>query len=260
MIRTLFIIAGAALVLCLVTVGGAVAIGGHDLQRHGWAWTFRDDNGESVRFERVKGGGTDDLGPMTTRTLAWTGGETLTVDSSVDVEYVQGPANSVVVTGPKALADRVTVEDGRIRLADGDERVVFGWSSGNFSARSERDELKVVVTAPNVRRFVSNGSGDLTIRQYDQPSMSVAVSGSSDVSASGRADRLDLDISGSGDADLASLTLTDAKVDIAGSGEATVAASGTVDIDINGSGDVNLALRPAKLNSSVSGSGQVYQN
>ncbi len=90
--------------------------------------------------------------------------------------------------------------------------------------------------------------------------MSVAVSGSSDVSASGRADRLDLDISGSGDADLASLTLTDAKVDIAGSGEATLAASGTVDIDINGSGDVNLALRPAKLNSSVSGSGQVYQN
>ena len=34
MIRTLFIIAGAALVLCLVTVGGAVAIGGQDLQPH----------------------------------------------------------------------------------------------------------------------------------------------------------------------------------------------------------------------------------
>ena len=115
MIRSLFIIAGAALVLCLVTVGGALAIGGHDLQRHGWAWTFKDDNGETVRFERVKGGGADDLGPFTTRTLAWTGGETLTVDSSVDVEYIQGDANSVVVTGPKALADRVQIEDGRIR-------------------------------------------------------------------------------------------------------------------------------------------------
>ncbi|GAW41366.1 hypothetical protein SH203_01770 [Brevundimonas sp. SH203] len=260
MIRTLFIIAGAALVLCLVTVGGAVAIGGNDLQRHGWAWTFKDDDGETVRFERVKGGGTEDMGPFTTRTLAWTGGETLTVESSIDVEYVQGDAGSIVVTGPKALADRVTVENGRIRMADGDERVVFGWNDGNFSARSQRDELKVVVTAPNVRRFVSSGSGDLTIRQYDQPSLALDVSGSSDVTASGRADRLDLDISGSGDADLAGLTLTDAKVDIAGSGEATVAASGTVDIDINGSGDVNLALRPAKLNSSVSGSGQVYQN
>ena len=63
MIRTLFIIAGAALVLCLVTLGGAAAIGGHDLQRHGWSWTLKDDNGESVRFERIKGGGTEDLGP-----------------------------------------------------------------------------------------------------------------------------------------------------------------------------------------------------
>ena len=75
MIRTLFIIAGAALVLCVVTVGGSLALGGHDLQRHGWAWTFKDDNGESVRFDRVKGGGTDDLGPFTTRTLTWAGGD-----------------------------------------------------------------------------------------------------------------------------------------------------------------------------------------
>ena len=145
MIRTLFIIAGAALVLCLVTVGGALAIGGHDLQRHGWAWTIKDQDGETIRFERVKGGGTDDLGPLTTRTLPWTGGETLTVDSSIDVDYVQGDANTVVITGPKGLTDRVRLVDGRLDLGDGDERVVFGWDNGNFSARSERDELKVVV-------------------------------------------------------------------------------------------------------------------
>ena len=259
MIRTLFIIAGAALVLCLVTVGGAVAIGGQDLQRHGWAWTFKDDDGETVRIERVRGG-TDDLGPLTTRTLAWTGGETLTVDSSVDVEYVQGDANSVVVTGPKALADRVQIEDGRIRLSDGDERVVFGWNSGNFSARSERDELKVVVTAPNVRRFVSNGSGDLTIAGFDQPSLALDVSGSADVTATGRIQTLDLSIKGSGDADLSGLATTDAKVDISGSGSANIAATGKVDVEINGSGDVTLSGRPAKLNSSVSGSGQVNQD
>jgi len=32
-----------------------------------------------------------------------------------------------------------------------------------------------------------------------------------------------------------------------------------VDVEINGSGDVTLSGRPAKLNSSVSGSGQVNQ-
>lgn len=260
MIRTLFIIAGAALVLCIVTLGGAVALGGHDLQRHGWAWTFKDDNGESVRFERVKGGGTDDLGPFTTRTLAWTGGEALTIDSSIDVEYVQGPANTVVITGPKGLTDRVTLTDGRLSMGDGDERIVFGWDNGNFSARSERDELRVVVTAPNVRRFSSNGSGDLDITAYDQPAMALSISGSADVTAAGRTDALDLDIAGSGDADLRALDAKDAKIAIAGSGDADIAPTGDVQVRIAGSGDVTLATRPAKLTSEIAGSGDVYQN
>ncbi|MFN6981325.1 MAG: GIN domain-containing protein [Brevundimonas sp.] len=260
MIRTLFIIAGAALVLCIVTLGGAVALGGHDLQRHGWAWTFKDDNGESVRFERVKGGGTDDLGPFTTRTLAWTGGEALTIDSSIDVEYVQGPANTVVITGPKGLTDRVTLTDGRLSMGEGDERIVFGWDNGNFSARSERDELRVVVTAPNVRRFASNGSGDLDITAYDQPAMALSISGSADVTAAGRTDALDLDIAGSGDADLRALDAKDAKIAIAGSGDADIAPTGDVQVRIAGSGDVTLATRPAKLTSEIAGSGDVYQN
>ncbi|KQP45816.1 hypothetical protein ASF31_06930 [Brevundimonas sp. Leaf280] len=260
MIRTLFIIAGAALVLCLVTVGGALAIGGHDLQRHGWAWTIKDQDGETIRFERVKGGGTDDLGPLTTRTLPWTGGGTLTVDSSIDVDYVQGDANTVVITGPKGLTDRVRLVDGRLDLGDGDERVVFGWSNGNFSARSERDELKVVITAPKVNRFNAKGSGDLQITGYDQPSLTLDIAGSAEVTASGRTDELKLDIAGSGDASLGDLATRDAWVDIAGSGDARIAPTGDVKVAIAGSGDVALATRPANLNSTVSGSGDVYQD
>ena len=150
--------------------GGAIALGGHDLQRHGWAWTIKDRDGESIRFERIKGGGTDDLGPFTTRTLAWTGGEALTVESSINVEYVQGPANTVVVTGPKGLTDRVTLTDGRLSLGDGDERIVFGWSSGNFSARSERDELRVVVTAPSAAAWMNVSMNSLPSRNSRFPS------------------------------------------------------------------------------------------
>ena len=187
MIRTLFIIAGAALVLCMVTLGGAIALGGHDLQRHGWAWTIKDRDGESIRFERIKSGETDGLGPFTTRTLAWTGGEALTIDSSIDVEYVQGPANTVVITGPKGLTDRVTLTDGRLSLGDGDERIVFGWDGGNFSARSDRDELRVVVTAPNVRRFASNGSGDPDIHPPYPPPLSPSPSPFSPLGGGGAA-------------------------------------------------------------------------
>ncbi len=259
MIRTLFIIAGAALVLCLVTLGGAAAIGGHDLQRHGWTWTFRDDNGESDRFERVKGGGTEDLGPFTTRSLPWSGGETLKIDSAIKVEYVQGPENTVVITGPKGLADRVRLDAGRLSLVDGDERVVFGWSNGNLSARSERDELKVVITAPSVRRFEVSGSSDLSVSNFDQPSLAVDISGSADVTVTGRTDALDLSISGSGDAYLDDLKTTDATVNVAGSGTAQIAPTGKASITISGSGDVDLSTRPAQLVTNVSGSGSISQ-
>lgn len=260
MIRTLFIIAGAALVLCIAALGGAVALGGQDLQRHGWAWTIHDDDGETVRIERIKGGGTDDLGPHVTRTLAWTGGRTLRVDSSVDVEFVQGEAATVMVAGPKGLADRVRLENGRLFLAEGDERIVFGWSKDGIDARSERDELRVTVTAPNLDRFEVNGSGDLSIADYDQPSLAIEVSGSAEVRASGRTEALDLDISGSGEANLEDLATGTASVDISGSGDARIAPTGETSVRISGSGDVALTDRPSKLTTDISGSGDVYQD
>lgn len=260
MIRTLFIIAGAALVLCIAALGGAVAMGGQDLQRHGWAWTIHDDDGETVRIERIKGGGTDDLGPHVTRTLAWTGGRTLRVDSSVDVEFVQGEAATVMVAGPKGLADRVRLENGRLFLAEGDERIVFGWSKDGIDARSERDELRVTVTAPNLDRFEVNGSGDLSIADYDQPSLAIEVSGSAEVRASGRTEALDLDISGSGEANLEDLATGTASVDISGSGDARIAPTGETSVRISGSGDVALTDRPSKLTTDISGSGDVYQD
>lgn len=260
MIRTLFIIAGAALVLCLAALGGALALGGSDLQRHGWAWTIRDEDGETVRFERIKGDGADDLGPHVTRTLAWTGGRTLRIESSIDVDYVQGDAANVVISGPKSLADRVRLENGRLFLTEGDESVVFGWSSHGVSARAERDELRVTVTAPNLDRFEVNGSGDLSIAGYDQPALAIDIAGSSEVRASGRTDALDLSISGSGDADLEDLATATAKVDIAGSGDARIAPTGETAVSISGSGDVALTDRPSKLTTDIAGSGDVYQD
>lgn len=259
MIRTLFIIAGAALVLCVAALAGAAALGGHDMARNGWAWTFKEEDGEHVRIERVRGDAVEDLGPVVTRTLEWTGGDRLTLASSLDVEYVQGPAASVVVTGPQSLADRVRLEDGRLYLDDGEERVTFGWVSGHFSARSDRDGLKVVVTAPDVRRFDLSGSGDLSITGYDQPSLSVAVAGSGEVTATGRAPSVEVRIAGSGDVDLSGVAARSAQVEIAGSGDARLAPADSADIAIAGSGDVRLATRPATVNQRVSGSGDVIQ-
>jgi hypothetical protein len=258
MIRTLFIIAGAALVLCIVTAGGAVAIGGQDLQRHGWAWTFRDEDGDAVRFERVASADEPDV----SRTLAWTGGQRLVNTTPFDVEYRQGPTASVVVTGPQAWNDRVQLADGVLRLADGpvNEEAVIRWSGHNITGRSFDEAVRIVVTAPNIAAFEVQGSGDLDIQGYDQPALSVAVSGSADVMAQGRTEALDVAINGSGDAALTDLTTQTARVVVSGSGDVSVSPRGEANVTINGSGDVSLGSRPTRLISELNGSGEIIQD
>lgn len=259
MIRTLFIIAAAGLVLATASLGGAFALGGRDMERHGWSWTFKDEDGDTVRFQR------EDVarGPEVTRQIAWTGGDALTVDLSADVDYVQGDTAGVTVTGPADLVEKVRLVDGRLTWVSDDrdgpnhETVVFGRNRDGRGIWAHSEAVRIVVTAPNVKTFNLEGSADLTLRDYDQDTLAIDISGSGEVSANGRVRTLELDISGSGDADLSGLTATDANVAIAGSGDARVAPTGRADISISGSGDVDVTTRPATLNQNVSGSGEV---
>lgn len=249
MIRTLLIITGASLVLCVAALGGAAALGSRDIARHGGSWTFWED-GEphTVRVLR------SDRGPRVTRTLAWDGGDRLDVEVAADVTYVQGETASVVVSGPKEQVDGLRLTAGRLTFDDDDNRidhVVFGWG--------DSVPLRITVTAPSVRAFNLSSSGDLLIRDYDQPDLFVAIDGSGEVVATGRTEAVELDISGSGEADFSGLLTRDADVEISGSGEAIVGPTGAARIAISGSGDVDLSRRPASLTQSISGSGDVNQ-
>lgn len=258
MTRTLLIIAGAALVLCLACLGGAAALGGRDLARNGWAWTVEEGQNDSIRFERVNGARSD--APDVTREIAWTGNDSLRIEDSLDVVFVQGAQAGIVVTGPQEAVDRVMVSGGRLSLKDGHERVTVGFKPGGFEAWADSERLRITVTAPNVSRFMVEGSGDLDIQGYDRDDLRVDINGSGEVTATGRARRLALSITGSGEADLAAVTMTDATVDITGSGEARVGPTGDADITISGSGDVILTARPAKVNRTITGSGDIDES
>lgn len=254
MIRTLLIIAGAGLVLAVAGLGGAAAIGGHDLSRNGWSWTILDDE-DTVRVTRNRDGEVATV----TRTLAWPGGDSLTIDLDSRVTYIQGEAAGVVLTGPQHILDRVRLEDGRLSLDGGEQRITLGVDDDGLTAWSDVERLRIVVTAPGVSQFQLNGDQRLSIRDYDQPRLTLGVSGSGEAEASGRTDALTLVVSGSGDADLRRLDAGDATVSVSGSGEADIAATGRTRVDVSGSGDVTLHARPSNLVSNVSGSGSVRQ-
>jgi hypothetical protein len=181
-------------------------------------------------------------GPQTTKTIPWPGGDTLEVSLGADVRYVQGPNTGLVVTGRKTTVDNLEVSNGELRF---------------IKPMNHRGDLDIVLTAPDVKTFKLRGSHSLIVDNYDQDTIDVSLAGSGDVDINGKARRLDLSIAGSGDVDAADLVLAEAKVKIAGSGDATVGPTQSAEISIAGSGDVELTSHPATMNSKVAGSGSI---
>ncbi len=259
MIRKLLIGAAACTGLSLVCLTGAAALVSHDLSGNGWNLTLDKDGQRGVHFTHGKA-----AGPVATaqKTLPWAGGDTLTIASDAPVDYVQGDAASVVISGPQAAIDRVHLDNNRLYMTDDtghEETLNLHLGPDGFTARSDHGEVKIVVTAPSVTHFNLSGDGDLHLTNYNQPTLGLTLSGSGGVDANGHTDAVKVELSGSGDADLSNLAAKDADVSISGDGDTDLAATGAVTADISGSGDLNLKTKPQNVSSHISGTGSLDQ-
>lgn len=241
MIRVLFLITAAGLGVCIFCLSIAAAISGKDMAEHGWAFP----HGWRVNVEGHHRRDADFGGPTTTRELTWDGATSLDVDAPADIRYTQAPGPAkITVTGPAGAVNQITVSGGGI----------------DYDGPEHGPRLAIVLSAPNVNRFELDGDSRLTIQNYDQDRLEVDIDGHAGVNAQGKARAIDLTLSGHGDADFTQLAAQDAKVDISGSGSATVAPKASAEIDISGSGEVNLLGHPAVVHSEVTGSGRVIQS
>ncbi|MFC5372210.1 GIN domain-containing protein [Brevundimonas faecalis] len=259
MIRNLLIISGAGLVLAIAGIGGAFAVGGRDLARHDWTWVITDDAAGDNGFTVERG----QVSPDITRTLAWVDGQRLAIDVPADVVYdQQADAPGITVSGAENVVSRVRFSNGRLTLdeAPRGDRSYVRWTRTGIRGWSETDALKIIIKAPAVKAFDLSGPTELKIRGYDQPTLDLTLTGSSDVRVQGRTDAVTVDVSGAGDARLDELIVDDAKVRVSGSGDVRVGPSGKAEVDVSGSGEVRLTRRPAELRQSVSGSGDVSQD
>ncbi len=257
MIRVLVMIAVAGGVLCLATLTAATIIGGPEaFTRAAWSWgTDRHWSFSGRHWDRWDNedawdgdNGAGDSGPQATRALAWTGGDPLEIEVPADVRYTQaaGPAK-LTISGSKRAVDDIEIENGHIRF---DHR---------HSGRHYGSNLTIVMTAPNITRFDLHGSSRLAIADYKQEHLRIDLSGNADVTAAGEVNVVELDVSGSAEADLGKLKAKGAEVDIAGSGEARIAPTDWAKVDISGSGDVTLLTHPPKVETDISGSGSIHQ-
>jgi hypothetical protein len=164
---------------------------------------------------------------------------------------------------------RISVEGSGNIEADGKigrlKAVIEG--SGNLQATGTADNLELNVEGSGDAKLgdlvvksadVSiAGSGNAEIAPQGASRVAITGEGSGDVKATGTADALKVDVSGSGDMRLGGLTAKTAEVDIDGSGEVEIAPQDALRVGIEGSGDVTLRSEPKKLEASIAGSGHI---
>lgn len=243
MIRVLFLTTAAGLGVCILCLSVAMAIGGSDLMRNG-GWTI----GPHVHIDadgrhHVDIDDDEDLGgPTTTRELAWDGSTRLEIDAPADITYTQAPGPAKIsITGPRGAVNKVSVAHGTI----------------DYDGSDDGPRLQIVLTAPEVESFNLDGDSRLTVKNYDRDQLKLEIDGSADANVAGKVRDLNVELAGSGKADLGQLAAQAARVEISGSGSASLSPKDSADIEISGSGNVTLYGHPGRVRSEVTGSGEV---
>jgi hypothetical protein len=192
-------------------------------------------------------GGTRGSGVAATETRAVPPFSSVELAGSSIVTIAVGRPRSVVVHADDNLVGHVTTE-----VASGE--LVIGNTSGSFTTETP---MRVVVSAPSLEAVTLSGSGIVTVEDVEAGSFTVSLPGSGVVRASGGTGRLDVDLAGSGDAQLATLIARDVHVAVGGSGRVDVTATRSLDATVSGSGAILYGGDPARVTRNVTGSGAV---
>lgn len=121
-----------------------------------------------------------------------------------------------------------------------------------------RQELEVTLTTPSLEAFRIEGSGEVTIDGLAAERLELAIEGSGELQARGRASDLRATIEGSGSLDLSGLTAERAELEIEGSGAIEAAVTNGLHYSIEGSGSIAYS-GTATTHGTIDGSGNLVR-
>ena len=159
-----------------------------------------------------------------------------------------GGEQSVVVHADNNLLDNVTteVQAGTLVIANTD----------SFTTKSP---MSVEITVPTLETLDLSGSGNIAADDIRASGLTVTLSGSGTLRASGTADRLVVTLDGSGDAQLEQLVAQDAIAVVNGSGRIVVNATNSLEASLPGTGAILYSGNPAHVTTTVTGTGAITQ-
>jgi hypothetical protein len=190
------------------------------------------------------GDAADDSGSIETRAFPWADGDRLELDVPAKLHFHPAAHWTLSIRGHARTLERLRIAHGRIGLEHGRHRAA---------------DLTIELSGPALREVQLNGAGELALEGIQQDRLHIEIHGSASARASGSVRDLRLDIAGSGNAQLAALLAHSADVHIGGSGDADINCTDSAEVSILGSGDVRLHAHPLHLRSRVLGSGEVIE-
>lgn len=213
-------------------------------------------------FNSVKG-----KGATVTETRDLSGFDKISLSINADVTYTQDSVYFVEISAQQNILDVITTEISSGELKIGSNRWI-----------RKHNGIKIIIHSPDLRKidldgsgnFDStgmltttgleleiSGSGNIRITSLTASNLDADISGSGNISISGGAvTNEETEISGSGNIEMDNLTANISKAKISGSGSVSVWVLNQLNATISGSGDIKYRGNPA-VNTTISGSGSV---
>jgi hypothetical protein len=124
---------------------------------------------------------------------------------------------------------------------------------------SPRQKLQIMVSTPDVRRFVFDGVGEANLSNIKNDRLEIVVKGVGNLSATGETKELDITLSGVGSVDAKNLHAGNVKVNSTAIGAVDLYATRQLDIKASGLGEINYYGNPKIVNKQAEGIGKINQ-
>ena len=121
------------------------------------------------------------------------------------------------------------------------------------------DKLQIIVSIPNLKRFVFNGAGEADLSNVKNDRLEIVMNGAGELLASGETKQADIALTGAGTVDAKNLHAVNAKVTSTGVGSVDIYATEQLDAKASGVGEINYYGSPKTVNRQAAGIGAINE-
>ena len=181
--------------------------------------------------------------------------ESRSVSDFTGVE-VSGSAKLVVEQGEREDLT-ISADDNLLQYLTADvEGSTLKLGTKGFTLIQSTAPILYTLQVKQLKTLGASGSVIVDAKGIRTDSLTVAVSGTGDISISGEAEAQKIAVSGTADYKAESFKTKDTSISISGSGKAVIAVSSRLDVEVSGAGDVRYIGNPT-VTKNITGSGNV---